>query len=77
MRERRADPVARRPGKNQILILLATGLHTTLKDAPGRSGPVTDPLRFSMRSPPPTVKHAGPALRLLAGDAEGDWVVLA
>ena len=53
------------------------GEHTTEKPAPARSGPVVEPLRFSMRSPPPTVKHAGPALRLLAWDSEGAAVVLA
>src|SRR4029077_14871779 len=32
---------------------------------------------FSTRASPPTVKHAGPALRLLDGEAEGLEVVFA
>lgn len=56
---------------------VTVGEHTTLKLAPPSSGPVVDPLRFSIRRPPPTVKQAGPALRLLAWEVEGAEVVLA
>src|ERR1700756_1385672 len=46
--------------------------------APGTRAPVGSAAEcFSIRTSPPTVKQAGPALRLLAGDFEGDCVVLA
>ena len=67
-------------GSRPVMIVGGTptvGLHTTLKLAPGRRGPVTDPLRFSIRMPPPTVKQAGPAFRLLAWEWDGAAVVLA
>src|ERR1051325_8657828 len=48
------------------------------KVAPGTRAPVGAAAEcFSIRTSPPTVKHAGPALRLLAGDFDGDSVVLA
>src|SRR2546427_12940304 len=49
-----------------------------LKVAPGIKAPVGFAAEcFSMRTSPPTVKHAGPALRLLPGDFDGDSVVFA
>src|SRR5437763_16714370 len=46
--------------------------------APGTRSPVGSAAEcFSIRTSPPTVKHAGPALRLLAGDFDGDCVVFA
>lgn len=53
----------------------AGGVHTTSNKAPARMVPPAS--RFSMRRPPPTVKHAGPALRLLLEAAEVAAVVLA
>jgi len=51
---------------------VTAGEHTTENDAPPSSGPSAEPARFSTRSAPPTMKQAGPALRLLAGEALGD-----
>ena len=46
--------------------------------APGTRSPLGSAAEcFSIRTSPPTVKHAGPALRLLPGDFEGDSVVFA
>src|SRR5207237_10371926 len=46
--------------------------------APGIAGPVGSVVEcFSTRASPPTRENAGPALRLLAGDAEGLAAVFA
>jgi hypothetical protein len=48
---------------------------STSKSAPASGSPL--PSTFSTRSAPPTMKHAGPALRLLACESDGAAVVLA
>src|SRR6476620_6270343 len=50
-------------------------VQTMWKCAPARRSPASLVLRTEML--PPTTKQAGPALRLLAGEAEGDCVVFA
>jgi len=55
---------------------VVTGMsHTTWNFAPASGSPASFTLWTVML--PPTTKHAGPALRLLAGEADGDCVVLA